>query len=461
MEGPGAPALCDRPPRVRLALALPLVLAVACDPRPIASAGPALAPAARAPERPAPASARDAVAAEHRDMSQRSDDAAPSPAAPSLAAPSPAAPSPAAPAPARAAPPGPLELAFVGDIILGKYVLRDYADLVAGRDPFGPTRELLDADVLVGNLETPLVATRPARSPIYIGYRFGADAEAAKVLARAGFDALSVANNHALDLLREGLEQTPTVLRDLDIAAVGGARADGDPVALVTLERAGWRIGLLAATSYVNTAPGPDDPALPLFKTRAIPGRLAPHLRAARADHHLLIVLLHWGQEFAERPDAFQRVSARELLGAGADLVIGHHPHVLQGVEVRDGGLVAYSLGNFLFANTDERSRRSGVLRVRYDPGRRCPARASFHPVWLGTAPAHTPEPAAGKVALEILGQVQKASKKLGARGAVADGALTWTEFPACDAQEELKSRTAAPTSPDSSRRRPPRARPG
>ena len=336
------------------------------------------------------------------------------------------------PSPSR----GPLELAFVGDIILGKYVLNDYASLLDGdADPFAAVRDLLAADVLVGNLETPLVRALPARSPIHIGYRFGADATAAGALARAGFDAFSVANNHATDLLGDGLRETPDILRGLDIAAVGAARHADDPVALVTLERAGWKIGLLAATTYVNTSAGPDDPKIPLYRTRDLPRRLLPHLAGARDTHDLLIVLLHWGQEFTTDPDNFQRVTARRLLDGGADLVVGHHPHVLQGVERHAHGLVAYSLGNFLFANTDERSRHSGVLRVRYEPGRRCPVRASFHPVWLGPSPSYRPEPAHAP-APTILAQVQKASRRLRTPWRKEPAQLVLSDFPACDVSD-------------------------
>ena len=434
-----------------------LALLLACDPAP---AGPPASedtsnPAAPSVGSPVPPDTFNPAAPALSPVPATSSPARAAPAAPALS-PVPATSSPAHAAPAtsalssvpadssrspdtpgapgRALPPGPLELAFVGDLILGKYVLHGYASLVDGdADPFARVRELLAADLLVGNLETPLVRTRPARSPIHIGYRFGADQTQAGALARAGFDALSVANNHATDLLGDGLRQTPEVLRDLGIAPVGAATDDPDPVAIVTVERAGWRIGLVAATTYVNNSPGAGDPALPLYRTRDLPRRLLPRLVAARDDHDLLIVLLHWGQEFTDDPDDFQRVTARRLLDGGADLVIGHHPHVLQGIERHGHGLVAYSLGNFLFANTDERSRHSGVLRLRYEPGRRCPARASFHPVWLGPAPTYTPEPA-GAPAPAILAQVQKASRRLRTPWQKHAAELVLTDFSACDA---------------------------
>ena len=340
------------------------------------------------------------------------------------------APSDMSPAPAPAPIKGPLELAFVGDIILGKYKLREYAPLFApGEDPFAGVAELLKVDVAIANLETPLMHTRPERSPIYIGSRFGADKPAARALVLY-FAALGVANNHALDLLGDGLRQTPEVLRELDLIPVGEARATGDPVQVVTLERHGWRVALLAATTWTNRGFAPGDPALAVHRTGDLPRALLPAIIAARRDHDLVIVLLHWGREYTDRSDHGQRRAAARLIAGGADLVVGHHPHVLHGLERIGDGLVAYSLGNFLFANTDERSRRSGVLRMRWSPGQRCPERVSFHPVWLGDAPGYRPAPATGARATQILQRVQAQSQQLRTPLLMDQGALILRDFP-------------------------------
>ena len=346
------------------------------------------------------------------DLSPKPGPAAPADLSPR---PGPAAPADLSPKPAAARPPpsAPLELAFVGDIILGKYRLDAYAPLYAAdADPFAAVAPFLTSAAAIANLETPLMHTRPERSPIYIGSRFGADKPAARALVPY-FAALGVANNHALDLLTAGLEQTPEVLRELGIVPVGEARATGDPVQSATLERDGWRIALVAATTWLNRSPAPGDPQLAVYKTGEMPRRLLPAVRAARAEHDLVVVLLHWGQEYSEGPDHAQRGAAKRLLAGGADLVVGHHPHVLQGLERHEHGLAAYSLGNFLFANTDERSRESGVLRVRYLPGQRCPDSASFHPVWLGPPPGFIPAPPTAAQATQIRKHMQARSKLL------------------------------------------------
>ena len=327
-------------------------------------------------------------------------------------------------------PRGPLELAFVGDIILGKYRLHDYAALVEpGVDPFAAVAGLLRADLTVANLETPLMHTRPAQSPIYIGSRFGADKQAARALV-GRFQVLGIANNHAYDLLTAGLEQTPEVLRELGLVPVGAAQKTGDPVQVVTVEQDGWRVALLASATWTNRPPEPGDPTLPVIRTGLLPRRLLPAIAAARPDHDLVVVLLHWGQEYTDEPDHAQRLAARRLIDGGADLVIGHHPHVLHGLERRGDGLIAYSLGNFLFANTDERSRDSGVLRIRYQPGQRCPERASFHPVRLGEPPTFTPTPAPAPHAAQIRERMQQLGKRLRSPLHLDDEALVLQGWP-------------------------------
>ncbi len=343
---------------------------------------------------------------------------------------SPTEPAPSDLSPGTAGPTAPLELAFVGDIILGRDRLDAYAPLFEpGEDPFAAVADLLAVDAAIANLETPLMHTRPGRSPIYIGSRFGADKQAARALV-GRFAALGVANNHALDLLTDGLRQTPEVLRELGLIPGGAARAAGVQVQVATLEGAGWRVALLAATTWTNRPFAPGDPALAVYRAGDLPRRLLPAVRAARADHDLVVVLLHWGQEYTDGPDHSQRLAARRLLDGGVDLVVGHHPHVLHGLERSEHGLVAYSLGNFLFANTDERSRDSGVLRVRWRPGRRCPERASFHPVRLGEPPGHAPAPATGDAAARISERMRRLSKRLRTRLVPADDVLIldgWT----------------------------------
>ncbi len=293
---------------------------------------------------------------------------------------------------------GPLELTFVGDVILGRYRDTGYDPIPDGEhEVFAEVAELLRSDLVVGNLETPLVRTLPDESPIGMRYRFGADAALAQYLRPAGFDALSLANNHAYDMRAAGVQETPEILAELGITALGAVALDdeGSPYRVETMERQGWRIGFIAITTQSNVPALDGVPPLPLVEPLDIEARIVPLVEEARVSHDLVVVLLHWGQEYAEEPDWLQQMTARALIEAGADLVIGHHPHVLQGIERHGHGLIAYSLGNFSFENVKEVPRQTGVLRVRYD-SRGCMEAVVFHPAFIKSVPIKHPVPATG-----------------------------------------------------------------
>ena len=312
-----------------------------------------------------------------------------------------------------------LDLVFVGDVVLGEYVFdghRSFAGPLAPGDPFADVAELLKADLVVGNLESPVMHEIPEKSPLRYGHRFGASAPAVEGLAAGGFDVMSVANNHANDLGREGLEQTPEVLRKAGITPVGEARHDGSPLRVVTLEHRGWRIGFLSATTWLNHAPEPGDPSAPVVAVSRLKRTLVPLVEQARTDHDLVIVLLHWGRERRERPEPAQIHAAHAFIDAGADLVIGHHPHVLQGIERYGDGLIAYSLGNFLFPAREDAFRDSAVLRVTVMTEPHLVAEATTHSIRLRQAPQHAPRPTTGLERRIIDEQMQRLGRGLRTR---------------------------------------------
>jgi len=232
--------------------------------------------------------------------------------------------------------PHPLTLAFVGDVMLG----RDVATALDGDWPaaFADVRPYLaDADLAFANLESPLT-TAP-----FAGGRFDlrAPLEAVSALTNAGFDAVSLANNHALDGGATGLAETLDRLQGAGIAALTDAPW--------FYEFSGHRMAFLAFLD----ANGPLDTAL---------------VAQAAAQADLVIVSIHWGAEYYPVTER-QRALARELIAAGADVIIGHGPHVLQPVERVDGALVAYSLGNFLFDQPFPDTQQGAILRITLDRG--------------------------------------------------------------------------------------------
>jgi hypothetical protein len=202
-------------------------------------------------------------------------------------------------------------------------------------------------------------------------------------LRDAGFDLLGLANNHALDFGPEGLAETVARLHTAGIASVG---VGPDPAAAaqpVIRDSGGLRLAFLA----FNTVADPDDRPADSGWTRAMwdAAQAASAIAAARARADAVIVSIHWGHECELRFGPAQHDAAQAILAAGADLVIGHHPHVVQGTEVRAGRFVAYSLGNLVFDQQQAETRQGLALRAFFDmQGLRA---VQALPLWAGPHP--------------------------------------------------------------------------
>jgi len=227
------------------------------------------------------------------------------------------------------------------------------------------TATLLQGDLNIGNLESPIARSGEE----YSGkkFRFKSDPAAAPALRRAGFNHLSLANNHILDFGPTALEETIATLDGLGISH-SGAGPDLESArreSIVTVK--GVRIALLAySLTYpsefyagdgrAGTAPGYE-------------GYYRSDIARAKQSADYVIVSFHWGAECAELPKEYQKSTARKAIDAGADVVLGHHPHVLQGIEFYKSGVIFYSLGNFAFASRSRKADRSMIARITLDNG--------------------------------------------------------------------------------------------
>jgi poly-gamma-glutamate synthesis protein (capsule biosynthesis protein) len=265
-----------------------------------------------------------------------------------------------------------IELIATGDIMLGRGV----TDTV---DPLGSAAPWLrSADLAIGNLEGvfDLSGGKPVEAgidPAYADYRLLLPSGAVNDLKQAGFDLLGVANNHALDLGAEGLANTVELLEKAGIQPLGVKYPDHDNASFALKVIDGVRLAFLA----VNTVP------LPVALTSGAPlepyawgDDLLASVRAARQQADIVVVSIHWGFEYQTRQDPGQQEMAQELINAGADLVIGHHPHVVQGAEILAttgnsgqgrASFIAYSLGNFAFDQSEAESHHGLALRVFVD----------------------------------------------------------------------------------------------
>jgi poly-gamma-glutamate synthesis protein (capsule biosynthesis protein) len=246
-------------------------------------------------------------------------------------------------------------LTIVGDIMLGRRV----AAVSPASDPAAPLRPmralLHGADITVGNLESTLSDDgRPRQG----GDSFAADPRALPSMARLGFDALSLANNHAGDYGPSALVDTVAAFRGSGIAVFGAGSDLQAAARAVVLERHRVRFGFLGFNTIGETPrarsghPGALSVRMPPrtgpLNTHDLSAVLrAVHRLARRVD--VVVVMPHWGVQYTHRVEPIQRRVARLLVDAGADLVVGGHPHWVQGVERYRRAAIAYSLGNFVF----------------------------------------------------------------------------------------------------------------
>lgn len=297
-----------------------------------------------------------------------------------------------------------VDLRAVGDLMPGRAISDVARDRGVGY-PLAQLGALLDGDLAVGNLESPLT---DRRDELRSGpYRVPASPLFAPALADAGFDALALANNHALDAGPAGLHTSIDLLASASIKAVGAGRDSVAARSPVIIEARGRRIALLA----FNDVPDPDDqPDEGLSWSRAwLDDPALESVARAREQADSVVVLVHWGREYTPAPTDRQRAWGRRLVAAGADLVLGTHPHVLQPIErvatARRSGIIAYSLGNALFDQPWSAATNTGaVLRIWLDRSGVAQMAAAPITVERGQIRLLAPDHVDARSALAILG---------------------------------------------------------
>lgn len=238
-------------------------------------------------------------------------------------------------------------LIFVGDIMLSRSV---GARIAKNNDPLFPFRFSRDflhrGDITFGNLES--VISDTGRN-VGSAYSFRADPFVLDGLVDAGFDVVSIANNHAFDWGRSAFSDSMSRLMQAGIRPVGGGASYDEANTVVVLERSGIRFGWYAYTNLLPKTLNAKEaiPGLSEFDEQKITQRIQTDKKEKNLDY--TIVSMHWGNEYATEANTMQKKIAHELVDAGADIVIGHHPHVVQEVEWYKGKYIAYSLGNFVF----------------------------------------------------------------------------------------------------------------
>jgi len=297
-------------------------------------------------------------------------------------------------------------LAAVGDVMLDRGVgarIRRHGAVF----PFERTAGILrEADLAFGNLESPISSLGAATKGKEVNFR--AALKTVSGIRDAGIDVVSLANNHAMDYGSAALTETMDVLAHNGVAYIGAGANSASARRPANFTLKGIKLSFLAYTYKFHMVVEAQEkhPGVAIANSEQV----RVDVQKAKEWADVVIVSFHWGWEYSDHPDAETRELAHLTIEAGADLVIGHHPHVIQGVEAYKDGLICYSLGNFIFDQRGKRSRRGLILRC--DIGKSGVQKAEILPVIIDST-EFRPALASEEAAKSILMELRRLSKQL------------------------------------------------
>jgi len=313
----------------------------------------------------------------------------------------------------------PLSVIAVGDTMIGERAAKTLAR--EGPDyAFLAVRPLLRQGPLVlANLEGPLARKSPRGDR---RYSYKVDPDRASPLVRAGINILNLANNHALDCGSAGLVESLEAL-GLAGAAVTGAGLNQQAAHAPVIRQSGrWRVGFLGYYWNRRCAATPDRPGVAIARRPALQTDIAS-LRE-RVDR--IVVTFHWGVPYERAPSEKNRQRARLTVECGADVVIGHHSHVIQPFEIHHGRPIFYSVGNFAFGSRNSRA-EGLLLGIRFEETQTV---VYLHPLYVKNRDPrvdYQPKVLRGAAAGSVLRALAEMSGAAGARMRVGDGRGTLT----------------------------------
>jgi len=302
-----------------------------------------------------------------------------------------------------------LTVIAVGDILLDRQV-GEMIKKYGVDEPFsGVTNILSDADVTIANLECAL-STRGTRADKE--YTFRGNPEWAIGIKNAGIDAASLANNHSLDYGAEALGDTISTLDKYGIYHAGAGMNSSEALLPATMETDGEKVFFLAFSYIIPNGFLPSPTRAGIAQARSPFAFVTSGIKDAKENSDFVIVSFHWGVEYKDYPIKSQVELAHLAIDAGADLVVAHHPHVIQGIEIYKNKLIAYSLGDFVFDHYSRKTGEAFILRCEIDEEKTLRAKAI--PVYLTSN--GKPQIVVGDEANIILKRLEKISKDLGTK---------------------------------------------
>jgi len=262
-------------------------------------------------------------------------------------------------------------LSAIGDILIHDRVYQP-AQIADGKYDFTPNLEhvqslLSDADITIANQESMIGGTEIGLSSYP---SFNSPYEVGEVLKDSGIDLVTIANNHTLDRGEKAIQSAISHWNQMGIPYTGAFLSEEDKKNIRTIEKNGIIFSFLAYTYGTNGIETPKDK--PYLVNRIEEKNIEQDILKARAISDVVVVSLHFGKEYERLPNEEQKQLAFKTANAGADIIIGHHPHVLQPmewIEREDGkrSFVAYSLGNFFTGQNGDYKDIGGVLKINVE----------------------------------------------------------------------------------------------
>lgn len=241
-----------------------------------------------------------------------------------------------------------IRLNAVGDVMFGDFPLtlgfgvRSTLKNASIQSPFDKITNILkDSDICFGNLET-VLSNHGLREKNIQSTQMRGDSSFALLLKDAGFTVMSLANNHAMQHGPEAFKETESVLAQNGIASIGGIGKNFKSTPFF-IEKSGIHV------CFLGYSLRPEKYCSPALYSQPSIQEIIEDVRQNKPKCDVVIVSLHWGDEFVRVPSPEQIFNAHSIIEAGASLVLGHHPHIIQGIEQYKEGLIVYSLGNFVF----------------------------------------------------------------------------------------------------------------
>ena len=275
-------------------------------------------------------------------------------------------------------------------------------------DPFRRVAtELKTGDITIANLESPIA--HGGKEFTGKKFRFRAEPELAGALNKSGINLVTLANNHTMDFGWQALVETIKNLENAGIAWIGAGENLTEARKMAIFSIKGKKFAFLG---YSLTQP------VEFFAGRNRPGTapgfekiFVEDISRARQEADCVIVSFHWGTEGRSAIQPYQRTIAHKAIDAGADVIIGHHPHVLRGIERYKAGIAFYSLGNFAFASKGKAADAGLMVRLRFNEGKR---EAELLPLdILHHRVGFQPQPVSGEQATRIIKRLNTLSNPL------------------------------------------------